>query len=156
MYFMTAQTVAAQGWVPTDDTFAVRLAMTRTLMGWSNVKEAALACGIPVESWRGWETRGMLPRRYTEITAMIADATRRIDGRGVDQDWLMRGTPRGTECTVRDSNPEPADCGSSAGQLLVVTATRWSLPCQRKGGRTGDLDHHLFGSWFGASSTIPA
>jgi len=47
-------------WIPSDATFGARLALVRQHRGWTNVKEAALSCGLPVESWRGWEQGGHL------------------------------------------------------------------------------------------------
>ena len=52
-----------QGWVADDSEFGARLALIRQRMAWGNVKEAALACGLPVESWRNWERDG---RTYDE------------------------------------------------------------------------------------------
>lgn len=71
-----------QGWVADDREFGARLALIRQRMAWGNVKEAALACGVPVESWRNWERDGRLPRDLMTITAKIAART------GCDQAWL--------------------------------------------------------------------
>jgi transcriptional regulator with XRE-family HTH domain len=70
------------GWIPTDATFGARLALIRQHRGWTNVKEAALACGVPVESWRGWE-QGVAPREYLKACRTIADRS------GSDYDWLL-------------------------------------------------------------------
>jgi hypothetical protein len=78
----TAQTTP---WIPTDDTFGARLALVRQKMGWGNVKEAALACGLPPESWRTWERDGVQPRGLVDIAEKIADRV------GCDFDWLLRG-----------------------------------------------------------------
>jgi len=78
----TAQT---SPWIPTDDTFGARLALVRQKMGWGNVKEAALACGLPPESWRTWERDGVKPRNLVEIAERIADRV------NCDFDWLLRG-----------------------------------------------------------------
>lgn len=51
-------------------------------MAWGNVKEAALACGLPVQSWRNWERDGRLPRDYVNVCHQIAERT------GVDLGWL--------------------------------------------------------------------
>lgn len=71
-------------WIPSDDTFAARLAMIRHQMGW-NLKEAALACGFPPGSWREWELRGRDPRGLAGIAERIAQRT------GADEYWLMTG-----------------------------------------------------------------
>jgi hypothetical protein len=63
-------------------------------MSWGNVKEAADACGLPVESWRRWERDGRAPRNVVEVSALIAERT------GVDLGWLIAGNRlmgRGTE-----------------------------------------------------------
>jgi transcriptional regulator with XRE-family HTH domain len=49
---MTTQRVE-RGWVP-EESFGARLALIRQHYGW-NVKEAAMKCHVPVETWRGWE-----------------------------------------------------------------------------------------------------
>lgn len=84
---MTTQPTA-QGWVPDDGQFGARLALVRQRMGWGNVKEAALACGLPVESWRGWERDGRLPRDLIGAGRAVAART------GCDLGWLI-GVPRG-------------------------------------------------------------
>lgn len=71
-----------QGWVADDSQFGARLALVRQRMAWGNVKEAALACGLPVESWRGWERDNRLPRDLITTTMKIAART------GCDPDWL--------------------------------------------------------------------
>jgi hypothetical protein len=73
-------------WVPDDSTFGARLALIRQRMGWGNVKEAAMACGLPVESWRNWERDGAMPRRMVEVASVIADRT------GCDLGWLLAGS----------------------------------------------------------------
>jgi transcriptional regulator with XRE-family HTH domain len=74
------------GWVPdAADAFGARLALLRQRMGWGNVKEAAAACGLPVESWRNWERDNREPRNYLEICRTISNAT------GVDFMWLLTG-----------------------------------------------------------------
>ncbi|WFF07218.1 helix-turn-helix transcriptional regulator [Micromonospora sp. WMMD1076] len=92
-----------RGWVPDDGTFGARLALVRQRMGWGNVKEAAIACGLPVESWRSWERDGRTPQRIVETAALIAERT------GCDYGWLLAGgrlrnRPNGgsvTEATTR-------------------------------------------------------
>jgi transcriptional regulator with XRE-family HTH domain len=71
-----------RGWRPDDETFGARLALIRQAMGWGNVREAALACGVPPESWRNWERDGREPRNYLAICRKISDRT------GVDLAWL--------------------------------------------------------------------
>lgn len=74
---------AEQGWLP-EITFGARLALVRQRFGW-NVKEAALACDLPVQSWRGWERDNMRPRDYLNVCRQIAEAT------GASYDWLLDG-----------------------------------------------------------------
>lgn len=75
----------ARPWIPTDETFAARLALIRQRMGWGNVAEAAMACGVPVASWRNWERDGREPRRVVEVAQLIANRT------GCDFMWLVAG-----------------------------------------------------------------
>lgn len=77
----------APPWTANDGTFGARLALIRQRMEWGNVKEAAVACGIPVESWRAWERDGVLPRRYFEICEQIARVT------NCDYGWLVDRRP---------------------------------------------------------------
>jgi transcriptional regulator with XRE-family HTH domain len=78
-------TTATQGtWIP-ELNFAARLALVRNNMGW-NAKEAALACGLPAQSWRNWES-GKRPQDYETVCQRISART------GVDVDWLLRGGP---------------------------------------------------------------
>jgi hypothetical protein len=54
-------------------------------MGWGNVKEAAVECGLPTESWRSWERDGGTPRDTAAVARKIADRTR------CDYVWLVVG-----------------------------------------------------------------
>jgi transcriptional regulator with XRE-family HTH domain len=96
------------GWRPDDSTFGARLALVRHACGW-NAKEAALACGLPFQSWRNWEMNGRLPRDLIGTCHQIAEHT------GVDVAWLA-GLPR------KDSNLQPAGNGTLAGIF------DWSVP----------------------------
>lgn len=78
----------ATGWIPTADTFGARLALLRQAMGWGNVKEAALACAQPVESWRSWERDRRQPREIVRVARDISAAT------GCDYYWLLDGSIR--------------------------------------------------------------
>lgn len=83
---MTEMAVAGQaGWVADDSTFGARLALVRQRMSWGNVKEAADACGLPVENWRRWERDGRAPRDIVEIAGIISERT------GCDFGWLLAG-----------------------------------------------------------------
>lgn len=73
-------TSAAEDWVP-ELTFPARLAVVRNRMGW-NAKEAALACGLPAQSWRNWEA-GKRPQDYEAICKKIHERT------GCNLPWLM-------------------------------------------------------------------
>lgn len=82
---MTDSLRNAQGWVPDTSTFGARLALVRQRMGWGNVKEAADACAIAVESWRRWEAGRTEPRSLVSACMKIAGVT------GVDYRWLALG-----------------------------------------------------------------
>lgn len=77
---------AEQKWTPDHGSFGARLAAIRHKMGW-NVKEAAIACGVPPQNWRNWEA-GDEPRRLVTICMAIASRT------NVDLDWLVYGPSR--------------------------------------------------------------
>jgi hypothetical protein len=68
----------------------LRLVLIRQRMGW-NAKEAALACGIPQQSWRTWES-GVMPHgsRYFDVCGNIAATT------GCDYGWLVDRRPSGS------------------------------------------------------------
>lgn len=87
MMMSVAHNEPARGWRPDDTSFGARLALIRHSCGW-NVKEAALACGLPVQSWRNWETAGRRPQDYISVCEKIAERT------GVDIAWLA-GLPTG-------------------------------------------------------------
>lgn len=74
-----------KGWTADDSTFGARLALIRQRMAWGNVKEAAVACGLPPESWRTWERDNVAPRRVVEVAAIISEKT------GCDFGWLLAG-----------------------------------------------------------------
>lgn len=77
---MTTAATTGSAWVP-ELTFAARLALVRNRMGW-NAKEAALACGLPAQSWRNWEATKR-PHDFEAVCRKIADRT------GCDLAWLM-------------------------------------------------------------------
>jgi hypothetical protein len=106
-----------QGWVPDVSTFGSRLALVRQRMGWGNVKEAAMACGQPVSSWRNWERDGRMPRDYISVCQAVSRVT------GVDVNWLaglpqnatgptpgIRATGGGTTFLAPAAGLEPATC----------------------------------------------
>lgn len=84
-----------RGWTPDDTTFGARLALVRQRMGWGNVKEAAVACQLPVQSWRNWERDGVRPRNIDEIAWTIAERT------GCDYGWLLAGSRLTTYAAAR-------------------------------------------------------
>lgn len=90
-------------------------------MGW-NLKEAALACGLPQGSWREWELNNRDPRGIQAVVGKIADQT------GVDDYWLLTGrvTPTGGD---GDGLPTPADPDMSAANAKCG-------PTPRRGGAT--------------------
>ncbi len=71
-------------WIPDDSSFGARLVLIRQRMRWSNVAEAARACGLDRESWRLWE-QGRTPSRLVTVAIAIATASK------CDLDWLIRG-----------------------------------------------------------------
>lgn len=74
-----------ENWRADASSFGARLALIRQRMAWGNVKEAAVECGIPAESWRTWERDGTTPRDTASIARKIADRTR------CDYLWLLAG-----------------------------------------------------------------
>lgn len=105
---MSTETVI--GWEAHDsDSFGARLALVRQRMGWGNVKEAAVACGVAVESWRGWERDGAMPQRIVEVAGKISRAT------GCDVAWLV-GLPR------LDSNQKPPGLRRPLGTFDTLSA----------------------------------
>jgi hypothetical protein len=83
---VTQTDAVKDGWVPASDTFAARLMLVRHRMRW-NLKQAALECGLPAQSWRDWEIRGKRPRDYEGVCQKIAARTE------CDLIWLMLGQP---------------------------------------------------------------
>ena len=82
-----------QGTVP-PDTFPIRLAIVRAMMGW-NYDQAARETGLNSETWRLWEKR---KRRCNDIEAV----SRRVAAvTGISYKWLMVGGPLGA--------PDPSD-----------------------------------------------
>lgn len=80
---MTVSHEQEQGWVASDrDSFGARLALVRQRMGWGNVKEAALACGIPPQSWRTWERDNVQPRDFMAVVRKV------VARAGCDEAWL--------------------------------------------------------------------
>jgi hypothetical protein len=95
---MTTSELEPATWVP-ELTFAARLALVRHRQGW-NIKEAALACGVPPQSWRGWEVQHRLPHDMVDTVKRIALRT------GVDREWLLFGPEiAGVEATGRYPQP---------------------------------------------------
>jgi transcriptional regulator with XRE-family HTH domain len=88
------------GWIPSDATFAARLALIRQGKGW-NIKEAARICGQPAATWRLWEIGGALPRNETVTGKAIATAS------GCDYLWLVHGPGRGVTHGYRDAAADP-------------------------------------------------
>lgn len=80
------ETTLTKNRIPTDATFAARLALVRNDMQW-NLKEAAVECGFQMNAWGNWEAGGM-PRGYQEVCEKISKRT------GIDVVWLMMGSQR--------------------------------------------------------------
>lgn len=102
-------------WVPTTDAFGVRLAMIRQLLHW-NVKEAAIACGIPPGSWRQWEVFGSIPRDLVGTARAIADAS------GADMIWIMTGEASHDAIPMARIEGEVASPDDTAG----LSAAEWA------------------------------
>lgn len=113
---MTTSQVEPATWVP-ELTFGARLALVRHRMGW-NIKEAAMACGVPPQSWRGWELNGREPHRLTTIAMTIASAS------GCDYLWLVHGPDRGAPAHTHRYEDNP-----NHGLVRVI-------------GRVGQTDRH--------------
>lgn len=97
----------ARGWTADDSTFGARLALIRQRKGWGNVRQAAIACGVPPETWRTWERDGVLPRNYAAECLRISEAT------GADYFWLLTGTKSSAPPppdTDRPAPPIPDEC----------------------------------------------
>jgi hypothetical protein len=103
---MTAPVTAA--WTADDATFPARLALIRQRMGWGNVTEAAVACGVPVESWRNWERDGRKPHDYIGVCEKVSAAS------GCDYGWLVNRRPSGAPFEA----PKPVNDGDSRGYGL--------------------------------------
>jgi hypothetical protein len=101
-------------WRPDDRTFGARLALVRQHMGWGNVREAALACGVPSESWRSWERDGRTPRDYARIVMAIHART------GVDAAWLAGVGDVVTDPTSQPVAPESGTMSHSRRYLMVA------------------------------------
>lgn len=71
-------------WRTDASEFGARLALIRWQMGW-NLKEAAIACGLPAQSWRTWELDRTTPRDIVAISKQISERTR------CDYLWLLLG-----------------------------------------------------------------
>lgn len=71
-------------WKPDAAAFGARLALIRWQLNY-NMKEAALACGVPPASWRSWEVDGGMPRDQVATCTLIAERT------GCDRIWLLAG-----------------------------------------------------------------
>lgn len=111
---MTADT-AAVAWTANDGTFPARLALVRQRKGWGNVKEAALACGVPVESWRNWERDNRKPRDYENVCRQIAQAS------GCDLGWLMGvDVPQGAGITHKYSHQSSSRTFGRLAQLVAA------------------------------------
>lgn len=80
---MTTPEPQTDGWVPAL-TFGAKLALIRQHKGW-NIKEAAIACDVRPQSWRGWELENRLPHDQISVVEKIAERT------GVDRNWLLFG-----------------------------------------------------------------
>ena len=115
---MTTNPATGGTWVPDLTSFGSRLALVRQRMGWGNVKEAALACGLPVSSWRNWERDGRQPRDYMTACQQVAQRT------GVDLAWLAMGPRAGVsalDLSVKPNNdtyPSPARPTAKRGGIV--------------------------------------
>lgn len=109
------------GWTADDGTFGARLALIRQRMSWGNVKEAATACGLPVESWRTWERDNVTPRRIVEIALIISERT------GCDYGWLLTG-PRLREGRLITTGSRAQETVLAPNYGLASMTSRSPLP----------------------------
>lgn len=116
---MTNPAVKARtpGWVPDVDSLGARLALVRHAMGW-NIAEAATNCGLPIASWRNWESRGKEPRGVVSVCMKVAGVT------GVDLNWLLMGPAArqlGGQPLAKVTTPEYV--GSPLGERVVAVGS---------------------------------
>lgn len=104
-------------WIPDDGAFGARLALIRQRLGWGNVKEAAIACGLPPESWRTWERDNVMPRNYPNICRQIAERT------GCDLSWLMGVRARSVDVSVRNKRQSSPYAESDGVTVLYPSVT---------------------------------
>lgn len=129
------------------DALKQRLVDARTALGWT-AQAAADAAGIPVDTLKNWETRGMEPGSLT--LAKLARAY------GVSLDWLLGLThdvrdPPG--CIVLDrellervlATTDPVELAEIIGEEIQPVAAVWTVPSRRavvgyqKAGESGRL-----------------
>jgi hypothetical protein len=112
------------GWTADDSTFGARLALIRQRMAWGNVKEAAVACGLPTESWRTWERDNVAPRRVVEVAAIIAEKT------GCDFGWLLAGKRLTTYAPARGGSHDEINGRKSTltGRPRPIGGPGWANP----------------------------
>jgi transcriptional regulator with XRE-family HTH domain len=79
-----------RGWTVDASSFGARLALIRQRMDW-NLKEAALACNVPAQSWTNWERKDTDPRALLAVVRQISDRT------GCDYLWLLAGPEGGVQ-----------------------------------------------------------
>jgi hypothetical protein len=107
---------AALDGVPMD-TFAIRLAVVRAVMGW-NYDQAARATGVGSETWRTWE-KGT--RRCTDIVGASSRISEGTDG-VISRDWLILGGALAQEpAPVRDLPHRRRDSGGPRDAAHVST-----------------------------------
>lgn len=111
------------GRIPADS-FRVRLAIVRTVMGW-NYDQAQAATGISSESWRLWEKGARHCSDVIGVSRRIAQVT------PYDQTWLALGGPLAREeerplATARRGRRNPASNSrvSSQSSRGCVSSTR--------------------------------
>jgi len=115
------------GLVPVDS-FRVRLAIVRALMGW-NYEEAQEATGVHAESWRLWEKGARNCSTKTDVAAAIAQVT------PYSKEWIAFGGPLRAE--VSPSRPSPrrkaahssrvSSAGTGRSLTTPVTPTRYQF-----------------------------
>lgn len=130
------QQQAAKGWMPDDSTFGARLALIRQRMQWGNVREAAIECGIPPESWRTWERDNVTPRRVVDISTLIAQRT------GCDLGWLIAGSAMAGRIEIATAAArDPKRVSGQVTRLAPPAPTaRQSRRVHRPTGRTSQTD----------------
>lgn len=130
------ETRRAPGWTPDLSTFGARLAVLRQAMGWTNIKEAAVACAIAPETWRRWEAGRFEPRGLTNVCIKISGVT------GVDYRWLALGPDSRSADVAQMASSDTLRYTPTGERLVTVGMTdrAGTRPVPRSTLRTRPID----------------